>query len=299
MRGTWWVAAGVVVLILGVLTASATATEAVAEPLELGIYTGGYAGGGSLDGAPDDPARVIRALDDLQAGPGFLVREYVGYDGKTTDGTDSAQYLRYLGSGRRMDLVLGYPGQGTPLAGWLRYVRNEVRFAGPFSASISLGVDVNLSAANDPSVLPAVVAGIEAAKDQARRLGYGWLRVGFDEALIGRGHRVLAVTDGGGRRPVARRAGLRGRRGLPGRVPARTGQSRGPRRGCDRAGPPAGDADCRVARARPHPRVGKRLGHCRFPHRSAADRRVDLRTHRDQRQPGPAWNHQLRILRPA
>lgn len=202
MRGTWWVAAGVVVLILGVLTASATATEAVAEPLELGIYTGGYAGGGSLDGAPDDPARVIRALDDLQAGPGFLVREYVGYDGKTTDGTDSAQYLRYLGSGRRMDLVLGYPGQGTPLAGWLRYVRNEVRFAGPFSASISLGVDVNLSAANDPSVLPAVVAGIEAAKDQARRLGYGWLRVGFDEALIGHADTAFwrSLTAAGGDR---------------------------------------------------------------------------------------------------
>lgn len=181
----WRAAISVAVLILGGLTASATTAEAVARPLELGIYTGGYAGGGSLDGAPDDPVRITRALNDLQAGPGFLVREYVGYDGKTTDGTDSAQYLRYLDNGRRMDLVLDYPAQGTPLPGWLRYVRNEVRFAGPFSASISLGVDVNLSAAKDPSVVPAVVGGIEAAKDQARQLGYRWLRIGFDEAQIG------------------------------------------------------------------------------------------------------------------
>lgn len=199
-NGAWWAAIGVMALVLSGFTASATTAETVARPLELGIYTGGYAGGGSLDGPSDDPVRITRALDDLQARPGFVVREYVGYDGKTTDGADSAQYLRYLGNGRRMDLVLNYPAQGTLLAGWLRYVRNEVRFAGPFSASISLGVDVNLSAAKDPSVVPAVVTGIEAAKDQARQLGYRWLRIGFDEAQIGRADtafwRSLAAAGG-------------------------------------------------------------------------------------------------------
>ena len=183
MSRAWRAVAGVVVLVLGGLTASAAAAQATTRPLELGIYPGGYAGGASLDGPSEDPAKITQALDELRAGPGFLVREYVDYTGKTTDGTDSARYLRYLGGGRRMDLVLGYPGHDAPLDGWLRYVRDEVSFAGPFSTSISLGVDVNL--ATDPSVMPAVVAGIEAAKDQARRLGYWWLSIGFDEAQLG------------------------------------------------------------------------------------------------------------------
>jgi hypothetical protein len=183
MKGTTRAVVGVAALVLGVLTAGPA--HAAARPLELGIYPGGYAGGGSTDGKPDDPVRITKALDHLQAGPGFLVREYVGYDGHTTDGTDSAKYLRYLGGGRRMDLVVEYPGHDTPLDGWLTYVRNEVRFAGPFSASISLGVDVNIAAGEDPSVVPAVVAGIEAAKDEARRLGYQWLQIGFDEVPFG------------------------------------------------------------------------------------------------------------------
>ncbi|WP_331721273.1 hypothetical protein [Streptomyces sp. NBC_00212] len=186
MNGSWRGTICAAALALTALTVNTPAADAAPRPLAMGIYPGGYAGGGSLNPAPDKPAKIIQALNTLQAGPGFLVREYVDYNGKSTDGTDSKQYQGYLGHGRRMDLVLSYPGQNTPLDGWLQYVRNEVRFAGPFSASISMGVDVNISAAKDPSVVPAVVAGVEAAKDEARKLGLTGLKLGFDEAAIGR-----------------------------------------------------------------------------------------------------------------
>jgi hypothetical protein len=174
-----------VTLMVAVAAPAAGAVTAV-RPLEFGIYPGGYAGGGSVDPVPDDPVKITHALDGLQAGPGFLVREYIDYDGKATTGDQAAKYVRYLGHGRRFDLVLDYPGDNAPLDGWLEYVRNEVRLAGPFSADISLGVDVNLNASKDPSVVPAVVRGVIAAKDEARRLDYHWLRIGFDEVPFGR-----------------------------------------------------------------------------------------------------------------
>jgi len=172
-------------LVVGVLAGGTPAAQAAAPPLRFGVYPGGYAGGGSTDPKPDVPARITAALNDLRAQPGFLVRGYVGYDGTSTDGTDARSYFPYLGHGRKLDLVLGYPGNSTPLDGWLRYVRNEVRFAGPLAASISLGVDVNISAGKDPSVVPAVVQGVEAAKDEARRLGLRRLLIGFDEVSFG------------------------------------------------------------------------------------------------------------------
>lgn len=189
-------------LTTGAATAGADTTAAGAPSLQFGIYPGGYAGGGSTDPKPDDPTHIIRALDELQARPGFLVRVYTGYNGTSTNGTDAGQYLRYLGRGRRMDLVLHYPGHGTPLDGWLRYVRNEVRFAGPFSSSISLGVDVNLDAARDPSFVPAVITGVEAAKDEARQLGLRRLPIGFDEVVVGRADTAFwqSLTAAGGDR---------------------------------------------------------------------------------------------------
>ncbi|MBB4925153.1 hypothetical protein [Kitasatospora kifunensis] len=182
------------------LTANTPAADAAPRPLALGIYPGGYAGGGSKDGAPDDGAKVVKALDRLQDGSGFLVREYTGYNGTQTGGADAKQFFGYLGHGRKLDLVLSYPGQNTPLDGWLQYVREEVRVAGPRSASISLGVDVNLLAASDPSMVPGVVAGIEAAKDEARELGLRKLRIGFDEGAFGQADTTfwqsLATTGG-------------------------------------------------------------------------------------------------------
>lgn len=204
MRRSWRGAVCAAVLVATGLAVDLPAADAAGaagpRPLALGIYPGGYAGGGSTDPVPDDGAKVVRALDQLHGGPGFLVREYVGYDGTSTDGTDARKYFGYLGHGRKLDLVLGYPGHGTPLAGWETYVRNEVRNAGPHAASISLGVDVNLAAAADPSVVPAVVAGVEAAKDEARRLGLKKLQIGFDEGAFGQAGTAfwqsLATTGG-------------------------------------------------------------------------------------------------------
>lgn len=182
MRRTW--AIGVAIASAVTLVTPVTADAAV-RPLEFGVYPGGYAGNGSLDPAPDDPAKTERALDALQGrSRDFLVREYVGYSGSSTSGTDAAQYLPLLGHGRKLDLVLdkvqGPQYTGT-LDGWLTYVRNEVRFAGPFAQDISLGGDANLNAATDPSLPTYVAQGVIAAKKEARRLGYWWLQIGFDE----------------------------------------------------------------------------------------------------------------------
>ena len=173
-----WGTVAVAAALTGALLALPAAASTPA-PLTFGIYPGGYAGGGSTDGKPDDPAKIRAAIATLQGHQSsFLIRDYVDC---TTSFPDPE--MSDLGPGRRLDLVITYNGENP--ADWNNCVRQEVLRYGPFAATISVTLEANIEQTPDPGTISSVVDGVIAAKQQARRLGYRWLGIGFDEVAFG------------------------------------------------------------------------------------------------------------------
>jgi hypothetical protein len=171
----WGTVAVAAALTSALLTMPAAASPA--PPLTFGIYPGGYAGGGSTDGKPDDPAKIRAALGALQGHQSqFLVRDYIDCATSFPD-----REFTDLGPGRRLDLVLTYNGESP--AAWADCVRRKVLLYGPFAATISVTLEANIS--DDPNVIPALTNGVIAAKERANELGYHWLGIGFDEVAFG------------------------------------------------------------------------------------------------------------------
>ncbi|HEX4225128.1 MAG TPA: hypothetical protein VHZ97_22370 [Pseudonocardiaceae bacterium] len=157
------------------IPASATA----AAPLTFGIYPGGYAGGGSTDGKPDDPVRIRAAIATLQGDASqFLIRDYVDC---TTPFPDPE--MTDLGPGRRLDLVITYNGESP--TDWRNCVRRDVLRYGPVTVTISVTLEANIEQTPDPDTISALVNGVIAAKQRAREVGYDWLGIGFDEVAFG------------------------------------------------------------------------------------------------------------------
>jgi hypothetical protein len=134
-----------------------------------------------------DPARTDEALGRLQApGRPFLVRGYVLYTG-----AGRAEYMtpedltHYVRGGRRGDCVLCFRPPDGDLDDWERFVRQAVRRYGPHLEALQVAEEPNnpnAAAGGDggfPRVRQAVVAGVIAAKDEARRQGLN-VRVGFN-----------------------------------------------------------------------------------------------------------------------
>jgi len=175
-------------------TTSSAARAQDARPLNFGIYPGGYAGGGTTNPVPNDPAKMQRALDRLQGGQaGFLVRGYMQYQDAPTDGTgkgdDPADVVRYLGHGRRLDLVLEYAAKTGNIDGWLAYLKKTIKRYGRWVDTLSVTLEANSEGQDAPGDLPrireALVKGVIVAKQESVRLGYQRLRVGFDVAGFG------------------------------------------------------------------------------------------------------------------
>lgn len=165
-----------------------------AEPrLTFGIYPGGVAGTetGLATGPPDDPARIKDALAELQNGnKTLLVRGYIHYTGALMlsaegDIQHPENVMQYATNGRKVDLVLCFHDPGNDLAGWLNFIRGTVRRHGPQLAKIQITEEPNLYTAPGsadgcrPNVRQALVQGVIAAKDEARRQGYDF-HVGFN-----------------------------------------------------------------------------------------------------------------------
>ena len=173
-----WGTVAVAAALTGALLATPAAAAPVA-PLTFGIYPGGYAGGGSTDGKPDDPAKIRAAIATLQGHQSqFLVRDYIDC---TTPFPDPE--MSDLGPGRRLDLVITYNGENP--ADWNACVRQKVLRYGPFAATISVTLEANALQTPDPATVSALVNGVIAAKQRARQLGYRWLGIGFDEIAFG------------------------------------------------------------------------------------------------------------------
>ena len=157
-----------------------------------GIYPGGAAGSddGVLAGPPDDPAHVEEALRLLQgnAQP-FIIRAYERY----SDADEPSRwpqcspndYEKYVQDGRRLDLVVMFQSKRGDVEGYLDYVRALIRECGKTLYSIQITEEANFVNGPDaidgpyPNVREALVRGVIAAKEEARRLGSD-MKVGFN-----------------------------------------------------------------------------------------------------------------------
>jgi hypothetical protein len=157
-----------------------------------GVYAGGAAGndaGGLATGPPDDPTSVQKALGTLQgnATAPFLVRCYARFDDLGGPGqTDIASPVggeQYAVDGRMLDLVLQYQSTSGDVAGYAEFVRGAVARYGAITLTAQITEEPNVAGnatldGNYPDVQRAVVAGVQAARREARRLGFTHLRIG-------------------------------------------------------------------------------------------------------------------------
>lgn len=165
-------------------------------PLRFGIYPGGPAG--SVDPKapprPENPAKRLAALQSLRGSSPFVVRLYSAWTGDAAaddvSGWLDGEIAAYTAAGLQVELAVRYkPATGGPAA-FAEYIRGIVRRYGADDGFVSLQVtnEANLPGAPDasdgafPGAAEAVVQGVIAAKDQARRDGRGGLRIGFSWA---------------------------------------------------------------------------------------------------------------------
>ncbi|HTI28327.1 MAG TPA: hypothetical protein VL652_45510 [Kutzneria sp.] len=170
-----WGTVAAAVVVAGAFVVPAVPAEAAvaAPPLTFGIYPGGYAGGGSTTGKPDDPAKISAALGTLQHGHSpFLLRDYIGCDSPFPD-----DEMSLLAPGRRLDLVISYTGQS--MTDWLACLRTEVKRYGPVTDTISVTLEENIL--HDSAGTDALAQGVVVAKQAAESAGLHRLQIGFDE----------------------------------------------------------------------------------------------------------------------
>jgi hypothetical protein len=157
-----------------------------------GVYPGGAAGndaGGLATGAPDDPTSVQEALGALQ-GPDarpFLVRCYAKFSDaagpRQTDIASPAGGEQYAVNGRMLDLVLQYQSTTGDVERYAGFVRDAVARYGAITRTVQITEEPNVSGnatldGNYPDVRRAIVVGVQAARREARRLGFKHLRIG-------------------------------------------------------------------------------------------------------------------------
>ena len=179
------------------------AENVAAEPgkrLRFGINPAGEAGalGPMVEPVPDSPGRTREALARLEPGGGapFYVRLNRFFWSLGPDGIRHFLKLadRYTRRGYKVELQLRYhprPDQEGRIDAWVDYVRKVVRRFGPNPSVRALQVtnEVNFyPIAPDASdsayegAREALVRGVIAAKQQARRRGHHQLRIGFNWA---------------------------------------------------------------------------------------------------------------------
>lgn len=161
-----------------------------ADGLTFGVYPGGIAGddlGGLASGPADDPDAIIAALDRLQHNQHpFTVRGYRAFtDSPHSRTATPADLARYLGNGRRIDLVVQYQSDGGDVAGYVEFLRQIIAREGAAIATVQVTEEPNVGGNPTldgyyPQVREALVAGVLAAKSEAVRQGLSQLRVGFN-----------------------------------------------------------------------------------------------------------------------
>ena len=172
--------------------------KAGAPPLVMGIYPGGLAGqiGSAKPPKPEDGEKRLDALERLRGDREFAVHLYVKYSGDGKSDADNARIERelkdYMSRGFVGELVVTYrpaARRGAPdVTDFVAYTREVVRRLGPdprfHSIQVTNEVTNDLSPdASDgafPGARDALIQGVIAAKEEARRGGFDQLEVGFN-----------------------------------------------------------------------------------------------------------------------
>jgi hypothetical protein len=164
--------------------------------LTFGIYPGGAAGviaGPRPDTVPEDQDKIDLRLAQLRAGRPFVVHHYSEY---TTPAAVAAELARvagvtrhYTSQGLLIEWVMRYrPAAAPDLPGYEDFVRRMVRLlaGNPRVKALQVTNEVNNRASPDASdgayagARDALVQGVIAADDEARRQGRPELEVGFN-----------------------------------------------------------------------------------------------------------------------
>jgi hypothetical protein len=165
-------------------------------PLRMGITPAGEAGalGPAVPAVPDQPAKTLAALGRLRdpGGP-FVLRlnRFFWSDGDAAIQRFATLVARYTGAGYLVELQLRYhppAGHDGDVAGFVAWVRDVVHRFGsnPRVVAAQVTNEVNFTISPDSSdgayqgAKDALIQGVIAAKDQARRDRYDQLRVGFN-----------------------------------------------------------------------------------------------------------------------
>ena len=174
------------------------ATPRAGVALRFGIDAGlaGSTGSVQLPSAPDDPAKDLAAVRKLRPGGKVLVvrlNRLFWSDGQS--GIDAFQHrvARYTRAGFEVEIQVRYhppPGQVGNIAAWAAYVRHVVDSFGPnpWVVDMTITNEVNVTFSPNTSdgyyarAEDALVAGIEAAHEEALARGFHQLRFGFTYA---------------------------------------------------------------------------------------------------------------------
>jgi hypothetical protein len=178
---------------------SSSLPRVVSAPLVFGIYPGGAAGtvGPAGQIRPEVPEARKNALRRLRGTKRpFVLHLYESYtrpsDAAVVSPWLASEIADYTADGFRIELVLAYrpADPAGDVAGFTDFVRARVRQLAhnPKVAILQVTNEANVAGAPDaadgayPHARDALVRGVIAAKDEARRRGRGGLRVGFNWA---------------------------------------------------------------------------------------------------------------------
>jgi hypothetical protein len=167
--------------------------------LLFGIFPGGQAGavfGPQQQAKPEQPARVVEALTRLREGRPFVAHVYLNWNNgpevPTRVQAVREEVDRYRRAGIATEIVITYRPRlrrgEADVADFIAFVRETVRGLGARRGvkSIQVTNEVNNSLSPDasdgayPAARDALVQGIPAAKDEARKRGLDRLAVGFN-----------------------------------------------------------------------------------------------------------------------
>jgi hypothetical protein len=165
--------------------------------LRLGINPSGVAGalGPAVPAVPDRPEKTLAALQQLQPAGGaplaLRLNRLFWSGGEPLVRDFATRTHRYTSRGYLVELQVRYhptKAQGGDIAGFVRFVRHVVRRFGADPRVVAMQVtnEANLTISPDSSdgaykgVRDALIQGVIAAKDEARRDHYGQLTVGFN-----------------------------------------------------------------------------------------------------------------------
>src|SRR5215210_6634265 len=181
---------------LGTITADPKPGPAVRFGITPGVQTGQLGTGPVPPRTPEVAAKQLAALAQLRPAKGpFVLRlhRFFWSEGEAGVRRFLALAKRYTSHGYLVELQLRYhptPAQEGDIAAWLRYVRRVVDRFGPNPRVVAIQVtnEVNLAISPDSSdgsfdgAREALIQGVKAAKDEARKRGFSQLEIGFNWA---------------------------------------------------------------------------------------------------------------------